>query len=438
MFDRDRSARRSAEPVLEPTYESPDGGFCVRELRRRTIRAAALGITLGAVVSPVTSAVAGTKATPPAQTAASPKWQVFDVPVQGSVSLLSVTATGRDDAWAGGLLVNPRRPPSSPQTPGFRRLAEDPSDDTCNFAKGMFTSVMLHWDGRSWQPTPVPQVARINFLSASSPKDAWASSDCGLLHWDGQKWTSIPYAPVPVQQVSTGAIKAVSAKEAWLAGSTYDNTTQAMGGFVQRWDGRRWRNVPLPDLGDDFSLDGIDARGPRDVWAVGTDYTGNDAHPERLLLLHWNGRTWKRLPEPATAESTQRLTRVRMVTGNDVWVSGWSKTTPGGEAIRHPLLLHWNGRKWAGAKVPDERGELMDVAVSGGQALAVGDTVTPSEPDYTMYALRQAAHGWRTESVPVAGRASLTGLAPIPGGGMWSVGATGDDPDMGPVIARWN
>lgn len=189
MFGREqpprRLAGRSAEPAPELTRarppkprKSPTEGFCMREVRRRTIRAGALGITLGAVAaaSPATAAVAGTKATPPAKTAASPKWQVFDVPVQGSVSLLSVTATGRNDAWAGGLLVNPRKPPSSPEIPGFRRLAEDPPDDTCNFAKSMFTSVMLHWDGHSWKQTPVPQVARIDYLNASSPRDAWASS----------------------------------------------------------------------------------------------------------------------------------------------------------------------------------------------------------------------------------------------------------------------
>jgi hypothetical protein len=87
--------------------------------------------------------------------------------------------------------------------------------------------------------------------------------------------------------------------------------------------------------------------------------------------------------------------------------------------------------------VPDGGGELMDVAVSGGQALAVGDTFSPSEPNYTMYALRRTTSGWQRESVPVTGMASLSGLAPIPGGGLWSLGATGDDQHMRPLIARW-
>jgi hypothetical protein len=126
-----------------------------------------------------------------------------------------------------------------------------------------------------------------------------------------------------------------------------------------------------------------------------------------------------------------------MVAGDDVWVSGWGKRAPGGEEIRRPLLLHWNGHRWASAKVPDGPGELMDVAVSGGRALAVGDTFSPSEPDYTMYVLRRTASGWRTDAAPAAGTASLFGLAPVPGGGLWSVGTTGDDQHLRPLIARW-
>ncbi|MCO5991866.1 hypothetical protein [Actinoallomurus rhizosphaericola] len=427
----------------------------MREVRRRTIRAAAGGLALTAVAAavPATAAIAGTnaapaaKAAPAVKAAASPKWQLFDVPVQGKVSLLSVAATGTDDAWAGGLLLNPQNPPHPPETPGLRRLAKDPSqgfrqlakaasdedDDNCTFAKGMFTSVMLHWDGHSWQQTPVPSSARINHLSASTPNDAWASTDCGMLHWDGRNWTAVPIAPVHAQQVGTEAIKAISPTEAWLTGSTYDNTTQVTRAFVQRWDGRKWRDVPLPALGDNFALDNMDARRPNDVWAAGTVDVDNDVHPDPLLLLHWNGRTWKRFPAPETGEWTKFLMSVRAVAKNNVWIAGWGKHAPGIEEIRRPMLLHWNGHKWTSEKAPDERGELYDVAVSRGQALAVGDTFSPSEPDYTMYALRRTSSGWQHEPVPVEGEADLWALAPIPGGGIWSVGTAGD---YRPVIAR--
>lgn len=131
----------------------------------------------------------------------------------------------------------------------------------------------------------------------------------------------------------------------------------------------------------DFTLDSIDAHGPRDVWVVGTDYTGDDtqpASPESLILLHWDGRSWKRLPAPNTSEWTNRVTSVRMLSHNDVWVSGWAKQAPDWSQIRRPLLLHWNGRAWTSSQVPDGRGELMDVASSGGKTVAIGDTFAPA------------------------------------------------------------
>jgi hypothetical protein len=386
----------------------------MREATTRTGLAAALVIAL-----------AGTTAA----SAAPPKWQLFEVPLQGRANLVSVTAAGGNAAWAAGFLV-------ADSGPGPIPAEAASSDDECS-GRDSFPSLMLRWDGREWRRDPVPKVGRVNHVSASSARDVWASADCGLLHWDGRSWTAVPYAAVPAQQSGNGAIEAVGPADAWLAGGTYDTTTEVMRGFVQRWDGRQWRNVPLPDLGDHFSLDAIDARGPRDVWVAGTDLTDGDVHREHLLLLHWNGRFWKRVPEPATGEWTNRLTRVRIAAGGDVWVSGWGKRAPGGDEIRRPLLLHWNGREWTAVKVPGSRGELMDVAVSGKQALAVGDTFTPSEPDYTMYALRRTETGWQRASVPVQGMASLSGLAPIPGGGLWGVGAAGDGEHMRPVIARW-
>ena len=422
-------------------------GSPVRGLKSRVIRTGAVATTLAAVVAapPAIAALVGTEAKPAVNAAGSDGWQPFEVPVQGKANLLSVSTMGHDAAWAGGFTLNEDGPgpqPSGaalPQTSGttMPRRPVAASDDDC-YGRDTFISLMMRWDGRDWQQSPIPKVGRVNHVSASSTNDVWASADCGLLHWNGRSWTSVPIEAVPgAQQFAAAAVRGVGPENAWLTGGTYDSRTEVMRGIVQRWDGLRWRNVPLPDLGDNFSLDAIDVRGPRDVWAVGTDYTGGDAQREQLLLLHWNGRGWKRLPEPPTGLWTNRLTSVRMVAANDVWVSGWGKRTPDGAAIRRPLLLHWNGREWASVKTPEGRGELFDVAVSGGRALAVGDTFTPSETDYTMYALRRTRTGWRREAVPAAGEGSLFGLAPIPGGGLWGVGTTGDEEHMRPFIARW-
>ncbi|MEV4252365.1 hypothetical protein AB0J52_04255 [Spirillospora sp. NPDC049652] len=401
-------------------------------MRRSAI--ALLTLALAATASPVSAATA----TPgPAAPAGGPKWQQFGVPVKERTNILGVTATARDDAWAGGLVLRPNAGPPVAKPPELRRSKAAQVGDCPD--KEVFETLMLHWNGRSWKRTAMPDVGRINRVSASSAKDVWASADCALLHWNGRAWSQVAYQPIPgAQQSGNGDVSAVSARDAWLTGDTYDSRTQVERSFIQHWDGRRWRNVRLPALGDSFGLQAIDARGPNDAWAAGTDYTKNDTRPERVILLHWDGRSWKRVPAPSTGDWTTRIQRLRMVSRNDVWITGTSKRKPDWEEIRRPLLLHWNGHAWSAAKVPDGRGELYDVAVSGDRAIAAGDTYAPSLPDYTSYTLRRTPTGWRETTSPVSGKAVVEGLAAIPGGGMWSVGTSGDEQHMTPFIARWN
>jgi hypothetical protein len=378
-------------------------------MRRTWIAPAVLGIALSVAA--------------PAGAAVTPRWHRYQVPVEGKANLVGVAAVARDDAWAAGFLVKI----SGSAARRAKAL-------TC-FGQNAFPSLMLRWNGHTWRQVQVPNVGRINYLSASSSTDVWASADCGLLHWDGHQWTQVSYATMPAQQNSQGDIKTLGAKDAWLVGGTYDNRTQVSRGFVQRWDGRQWHIVRLPALGDDFSLDSIDVRSPRDVWAVGTDYTGNTSHAEPLVLLHWNGRSWKRLPSPPTGEQTNRLSKVGAFAANDVWIAGWGKTKPDWDQPRRPLMLHWDGRRWSSAPAPAGPGELYDVARDRRTLLATGDTFSPANPSFTMYALRWTGSHWTPGPVPATGPGSVSALAPIPGGGMWGVGAVGDNNPY-PVIAR--
>jgi hypothetical protein len=423
------------------------------KLRGRTVGVAAV-VAAAAIAIPVTIAAAGTDTPAPAPSAL-PGWQLFDVPVQGRVSLMSVTSIGPDDAWVGGALftpstVSPRPPASSgspgpvPSATGVVGSAAGATNEDCNPINA--ASVMLHWDGRDWQRVQVPASGRINHLSASGAHDVWASTDCGPLHWDGLSWISVPMAAVPgAQQISPGWIRAVGPDDAWLAGNTIDTRTGVTHGFVQRWDGRRWEDVPLPQLGDHSSIENIDARGPDDAWAAGTSYPANDTGTEKLLLLHWNGHNWDRLPDPVAGESTKEVSAVRMVADDDVWVSGFSKTTPDGAADRHPLLLHWDGHRWATANlaVPDGRGELSDVAISGNQVMAVGDTFSPSTPTYEALVVGRTADGWQAQPSPTGhDEAGWAAATPIAGGGMWVVGAASTSAagpyNFEPLIARRN
>ncbi|GAA0363113.1 hypothetical protein GCM10010151_61460 [Actinoallomurus spadix] len=386
---------------------------------------------------PLRHATVAGAASPAAEAATSPPWRLDDVPVQGRANLVGVTAVARDDAWAVGFTVTGKAAAATAEgsSAATGRMRAAVQADQCD-DHGL-PSLALHWDGASWSQAPIPDSGRLTSVSASGPGNVWAAADCGVLHWDGRTWARTSPVSIPgTDGADLTGIKAVGADDVWLSGTAWNGTTGKDHGFVQHWDGSRWRLVPLPALGDDFDISGVDARGPQDVWVAGTDHTGYETHAERLLLLHWNGHGWKRFAEPANTMWRKNAVRVRAVASDDVWLAVIGRRVPDGNDIRRPLLLHWDGTAWADTHAPEERGDLHDVAADGRTVLAAGDTWSPLDVEYEAYARRWTGDGWTPAPLPAPGQASIAALAPIPGGGMWAVGATGDEQTMRPFIAR--
>jgi hypothetical protein len=75
----------------------------------------------------------------------------------------------------------------------------------------------------------------------------------------------------------------------------------------------------------------------------------------------------------------------------------------------------------------DRAPQLLRGLTSGYRSIAMHQTA---------YARRRTTDGWTAAPVRVLGMASVTGLAAIPGGGMWAVGTSGDETVMRPYIAR--
>ncbi len=58
-------------------------------------------------------------------------------------------------------------------------------------------------------------------------------------------------------------------------------------------------------------LRGVDALGPNDVWAAGSDLNGT-------LIEHWNGTSWRVMPDPGPGT----LLDIEALSPTDVWVVG--------------------------------------------------------------------------------------------------------------------
>jgi hypothetical protein len=150
-------------------------------------------------------------------------WTLVPSPViQGGAVLMGVAVASPDSAWAVG---------------GHGTAGGSGGDP-----------LIEHWDGRAWARVPSPHLAgggTLNAVTSLSPTDAWAVGS-GILrpgklppttvieHWDGRTWTLVPS---PDAGDLTG-VTAASPSSAWAVGS-------ASGGggpvaVIEHWDGKAW------------------------------------------------------------------------------------------------------------------------------------------------------------------------------------------------------
>jgi hypothetical protein len=226
---------------------------------------------------------------------------------------------------------------------------------------------------------------------------------------------------------------------AWVAGRRSDPTTGGdAGSSIQRWNGSRWVQAALPPIAhaQTTSIWAIDGSSPRDVWAGGATIV-NGAW--RVVMLHWDGLLWTRVPAPLPLPVDQsngdfRLDSIAVASPTDAWAVGYA--FPNGQ---QSFALHWDGAAWSEANpnVPDSpmNNALNAVAAEGTDAWAVG---TAGGADSLVF--RWNGTGWTREPAPDAGfdwnelDAVAIGRAVLVGGN----GYDGLAPSLNPEFFRWD
>jgi hypothetical protein len=290
----------------------------------------------------------------------------------------------------------------------------------------------------------------LNGLQALSADDAWAVGSsclprCGrhasslrtlIEHWNGASWSVVASPdPSPAFSVLT-AVAASSAGNAWAVGSycrsRCASTSSAKGTLILHWNGRTWAKVASPDPGHYSQLQGVAARSASDAWAVGFYYGRRDNGP-RTLILHWNGRTWAKLPSPGPGAVLNWLESVSAISARNAWAAGYTGTADYGP---QPLVLHWNGRTWTRQRIPNPHRFFRTLsgaaAVSGTDVLAVGSFSASGcgtrdrsyVPHWNAMALRWDGESWAAVATPTPdGRtAGLAAVAGISASDAWAVG----------------
>ena len=273
------------------------------------------------------------------------RWEVVAVPGRGELN--DVAAIAANDVWAVGTTTSTaaNSKPLILHWGGLRWSIVSPAKATSTQLEGVaiaaqgdiwavggtmrpdsWVAHIEHWNGQRWRRVSSAQgQPSINALTAISARDIWAvggnlddpeGTRPGIQHWAGRSWSVVRTSPLgkPNEEWSLGlgALSGTAANNVWAVGHLLS------GPLAMRWDGRRWREVPIPyshwraryENRDNSWLFGVAAIAPDDVWAVG------------FGIEHWDGRRWTHIKLFGEADD---LFDIAAVSATDIWAVGWTQ-----------------------------------------------------------------------------------------------------------------
>lgn len=268
-------------------------------------------------------------------------------------------------------------------------------------------------------------------VQALSKSSAWSvgyycTSGCGrnetdhslILHWNGRSWSRVA-SPQPGTFSRLSAVAAVSPRNIWAAGTFHNTNFSTCGPLFEHYDGKSWSDVSGPLTTTCDTISALSARSAKDMWAVGSDFTDH-AH---TLIMHGDGASWTQVASPNPGSTTDVLTSVSAVAANSAWAAGYfcTRACSSVSPVLSPLILHWDGKTWTRMPVPGPRtGRVLNdiTAVSGREAWAVGYTTR----SFRSVILHWNGKRWAAVSSPDEGALTRAAFsAPRDG---WALGGT--------------
>ena len=301
------------------------------------------------------------------------------------------------------------------------------------------STLIVHWNGSVWTRVAGPSPGtdgELTGVSAVSAADVWAVGsyevpcDVGakretlILHWNGKAWSKVSTPNPGACDNELNAVSADSSTDAWAVGSyAVEGVDRTL---ALHWNGKAWARVASPNTkGFSNVLYGTSADSSTDAWAVGARF--ENAACYCTVTLHWNGKSWNRVPSPSPGSAGSQLDAVSADSSKDAWAVGWQNP---GAANYKTLILRWNGMHWSPVSSPNPNASGPDVLLgvsvrSAGDAWAVGEYTDPthgSEQDALI--LHWNGSSWSAVPSPVAPAANeaLSGASATSGTNAWAVG----------------
>lgn len=310
------------------------------------------------------------------------------------------------------------------------------------------SSLIMHWNGRSWAVSYDKPLGYFYNVRATSARDVWAVGGTNWFspsqtlaeHWNGKSWNRVA-TPTPGGSAYFTGAAATSIRNAWAVGliGPGPGIPSFPQPLIEHWNGRAWsvQRFAEPAAGGEFSAVGALSR--KDAWAVGWTGGSSEGSGQTTLIEHWNGRTWKRVPSPDPAGTANTLSDVTALSRDDAWAVGYTASS-GGQF--KSLTLHWNGRAWRVVRSPNPTGDTnlwRVVAVSRDDVWVVGYTnPTTCGPQCATIAMHWNGRTWHATPTPDAPGSNLNaflGVVAVSSRNVWAVGTTDWSRTL---IAHWN
>ncbi len=147
-------------------------------------------------------------------------------------------------------------------------------------------------------------------------------------------------------------LDATSDDDAWVVGYN-GGYPSGNASFTSHWDGSTWTTVPSdPGTVIDPALTAVAEVAPDDVWAVGVNYRSGLTETDNLAM-HWDGDAWSYIPMPQPGGEYRALTRVGVVSGDQVYASGQVCESGEGPCARE--VFRYDGMTWTQVTHPPVR-----------------------------------------------------------------------------------
>ena len=380
------------------------------------------------------------------------------VTLGGAAALADPADAAAGSIWTVQTTINPQARAPQPTNSTFASVsASGPGEawavGTFSNQKALDQPLVEHRTATGWTrvsvPVPAGQQATLSAVDDLSPGNAWAagtsfSGGIGatpagttlIEHWNGTRWSIVP-SPNPAAGIAgdTDVLTSITGTgpgNLWVAGWDNNEANQTIQLLFEHWNGSTWTAVtsPTPVRSAQFPS-GITAVSPDNVWAVGTDETGNS----KTLAVHWNGKAWSIVPTPditSAGDVQNLLTGVSSDAAGDVWASGYAHNVHNQNSFHEPYVLRWTGTTWVMTKVPTlgtEGSMLNGIRVlSPADAWAVGQT---QESNGAILTLTEQFNGktWAVVPSPDPGISgtlkdnALDGVASAGGSNLFAVGS---------------